>query len=33
VALGWAYMHFGGLSWMQAVFYGGAVQKTENKAR
>lgn len=22
VALGWAYMHFGGLSWMQAVFYG-----------
>jgi len=26
VALGWAYMRFGGLSWMQAVFYGvGAV--------
>jgi chromate transporter len=22
VALGWAYSHFGGLSWMQAVFYG-----------
>jgi chromate transporter len=22
VALGWAYVHFGGLSWMQAVFYG-----------
>ncbi|MBO9538088.1 chromate transporter [Herbaspirillum sp.] len=22
VALGWAYLHFGGLSWMQAVFYG-----------
>lgn len=22
VALGWAYMHFGGLPWMQAVFYG-----------
>jgi chromate transporter len=22
VALGWAYTHFGGLSWMQAVFYG-----------
>ncbi len=22
VALGWAYMHFGGISWMQAVFYG-----------
>lgn len=22
VALGWAYMHFGGLQWMQAVFYG-----------
>jgi len=22
VALGWAYAHFGGLSWMQAVFYG-----------
>ncbi|MGC7990931.1 chromate transporter, partial [Salmonella enterica] len=22
VMLGWAYMHFGGLSWMQAVFYG-----------
>lgn len=22
VALGWAYMQFGGLSWMQAVFYG-----------
>ena len=22
VALGWAYMRFGGLSWMQAVFYG-----------
>ena len=22
VALGWAYGHFGGLSWMQAVFYG-----------
>jgi chromate transporter len=26
VALGWAYVRFGGLSWMQAVFYGvGAV--------
>ncbi len=22
VALGWAYQHFGGLEWMQAVFYG-----------
>lgn len=22
VALGWAYLHFGGLQWMQAVFYG-----------
>lgn len=22
VALGWAYVHFGGLEWMQAVFYG-----------
>jgi chromate transporter len=22
VVLGWAYLHFGGLSWMQAVFYG-----------
>jgi chromate transporter len=22
VALGWAYAQFGGLSWMQAVFYG-----------
>lgn len=22
VALGWAYMHFGGIPWMQAVFYG-----------
>src|SRR5437899_6088829 len=22
VALGWAYVRFGGLSWMQAVFYG-----------
>lgn len=22
VLLGWAYVHFGGLSWMQAVFYG-----------
>ncbi len=22
LALGWAYVHFGGLSWMQAVFYG-----------
>ena len=22
VALGWAYRHYGGLSWMQAVFYG-----------
>lgn len=22
VALGWAYVHFGGLTWMQAVFYG-----------
>jgi chromate transporter len=22
VGLGWAYMHYGGLSWMQAVFYG-----------
>jgi chromate transporter len=22
VALGWAYTHFGGLAWMQAVFYG-----------
>lgn len=22
VALGWAYMHFGGLPWMQSVFYG-----------
>src|SRR5256714_1263592 len=22
VALGWAYVHFGGLNWMQAVFYG-----------
>jgi chromate transporter len=22
VALGWAYQHFGGLAWMQAVFYG-----------
>jgi len=22
VALGWAYVHFGGLAWMQAVFYG-----------
>jgi chromate transporter len=22
VALGWAYVHFGGLPWMQAVFYG-----------
>src|SRR5713226_9324721 len=22
VALGWAYSHFGGLQWMQAVFYG-----------
>lgn len=22
VGLGWAYVHFGGLSWMQAVFYG-----------
>jgi chromate transporter len=22
VALGWAYVHFGGLQWMQAVFYG-----------
>src|ERR687885_1735488 len=22
VALGWAYVHFGGLGWMQAVFYG-----------
>jgi chromate transporter len=22
VALGWAYVHFGGISWMQAVFYG-----------
>jgi len=22
VALGWAYAHFGGLTWMQAVFYG-----------
>lgn len=22
VTLGWAYVHFGGLSWMQAVFYG-----------
>jgi chromate transporter len=22
VALGWAYVHFGGLSWMQALFYG-----------
>lgn len=22
VVLGWAYQHFGGLSWMQAVFYG-----------
>ena len=22
VALGWAYMHFGGIAWMQAVFYG-----------
>src|SRR5262249_49245365 len=22
VALGWAYVEFGGLSWMQAVFYG-----------
>jgi chromate transporter len=22
VALGWAYAHFGGLAWMQAVFYG-----------
>jgi chromate transporter len=22
VALGWLYMHFGGLEWMQAVFYG-----------
>ncbi len=22
VALGWAYQHYGGLSWMQAVFYG-----------
>ena len=22
IALGWAYAHFGGLSWMQAVFYG-----------
>lgn len=22
VALGWAYIHFGGISWMQAVFYG-----------
>ena len=22
LALGWAYAHFGGLSWMQAVFYG-----------
>lgn len=22
VALGWAYLHYGGLSWMQAVFYG-----------
>jgi chromate transporter len=22
VGLGWAYMHFGGLAWMQAVFYG-----------
>jgi chromate transporter len=22
VALGWAYSHFGGLTWMQAVFYG-----------
>src|ERR1700760_1768230 len=22
LALGWAYVHFGGLSWMQAAFYG-----------
>src|SRR5690348_1648945 len=22
VALGWAYVHFGGLQWMQSVFYG-----------
>jgi chromate transporter len=22
LALGWAYVHFGGISWMQAVFYG-----------
>ena len=22
VALGWAYVHYGGLAWMQAVFYG-----------
>src|SRR4051812_33590582 len=22
LALGWAYVHFGGLNWMQAVFYG-----------
>lgn len=22
IALGWAYLHFGGISWMQAVFYG-----------
>jgi chromate transporter len=22
VALGWVYVHFGGLPWMQAVFYG-----------
>src|SRR6185436_1123631 len=22
VALGWAYVHFGGLPWMQSVFYG-----------
>lgn len=22
VSLGWAYLHFGGLAWMQAVFYG-----------
>lgn len=22
IAVGWAYLHFGGLEWMQAVFYG-----------
>ena len=22
VALGWAYLRYGGLAWMQAVFYG-----------